>query len=122
MNLYVSFENKDDYLQVNARGIWQLEDVKEMMSLIREKADADDQKRVLLDMRNVGNIKKQLDRLYTANHAVGVFGSAVKVAIIGQSHSITKMTENIAVNRGVSLLVTGDEDEALRWLLRDLAA
>ncbi len=117
MDLDVSFENKNDYLQVKVRGIWKLDDVKGMMSLTRKKADEHGQKRALVDMKNVGNIKKQMDRLHSANHAVKVFGNAVKVAMIGQAHSITKMTENIAVNRGVSLLITGDEDEALRWLL-----
>jgi hypothetical protein len=117
MDLGISFENKISYLEVRARGMWKLEDVKEMMSLTRVKADANDQPRVLLDMRNVGNVKKQMDRLYSASHAVEVFGSDVKVAALGQSHSITKMTENFAVNRGVSLLITGDEDEALKWLL-----
>ena len=88
MDLDISFENKNSYLEVRARG-----------------------------MRNVGNVKKQMDLLYSASHAVEVFGSDVKVAALGQSHSITKMTENFAVNRGVSLLITGDEDEALKWLL-----
>ena len=117
MDLDVSFEAKDSYLEVAARGMWKLEDVKEVMSLARAKADAGDQTRVLLDMRNVGNVKKQMDRLHSASHAVEVFGSDVKVVVVGQSHSITKMTEDFAVNRGVNLLITGDEDEALKWLL-----
>ena len=117
MDLDVSFKNKDDYLEVIVRGMWSLEDVKEMMSLTRKKADENDQKRALVDMRNVGNIKRQMDRIHSANHAIEVFGNVIKVAFVGQPHSITKLTEDIAHNRGVNLLITGDEDEAIRWLL-----
>ncbi|MBL4575396.1 MAG: hypothetical protein JKY51_04750 [Opitutaceae bacterium] len=117
MNLDVSFEKKDEHLHVIASGEWLLEDVKELFSLVREKADTIGHRKVLLDMRKVGNLSNEMDRFHTAEHAVKVFNFALTVAVLGQTHSITKMAEDIAVNRGMMLLVTGDEAEAHRWLL-----
>lgn len=113
------------YLTIEAIGpwkptvhYWNLDRMKELIDLVTEYCQTLRYDRVLLDVTTVPGEPEAFDRFHIGLYIAHVMPGCPRVAVLARPASITKFGENTAVNRGASLLVTGDSDEAITWLLR----
>lgn len=109
------------YLAVTVTGTLEEKAAKPVLLEIRNQALELDKTRILIDARDVSMPVTEFDRYLVGMLFVDLFGSPFRVAVLYRAELINKFTEDTAVGRGAALLVCADEDEALRWLLGDIA-
>jgi hypothetical protein len=84
---------------------------------IREEAANSGNTRVLVDGRDLPAPAAEMDRFNIGAAIAELFGHRIKVAILFPRALINKFAENVAVNRGATVLVVSDEEAALQWLV-----
>ena len=122
MTIELSFQEHKDYLFVRARGAMVHPDVRQALLAILEKVKQTGHTRILIDGMGFTPPRADIDRFLIGESIAELLGQPLKVAVFGHAEYINKLAENTAVNRGASFYVSGDEADALRWLLADLPA
>jgi len=116
METQVTFQRETGYLRVTCCGPFPSTTYREILdSILRQAADSGDT-RVLLDGRAL-SAPTQVDRFDVGVAVAELFRGRIKLAVLFPRHLITKLAETVAVNRGASVLVVSDEEDALRWLV-----
>jgi hypothetical protein len=60
-----------------------------------------------------------MDRFILGEKVAELLSYKIKAAVVWPENDITKFAETVASNRGGKLIVVGNEDDALKWLLAD---
>jgi hypothetical protein len=115
MQLDYSFDARSDCLLVKVGGTFEVNAAKALVDAIAVQCRQSDHRCVLVDAMEVDGEPSAIDR-YAVGVRVAEMLRMVKTAVVYPEQRINKLAENVAVNRGALLLVTGDRDEALRWL------
>jgi len=115
MNLSVTSETYDRYLKVTVTGQWQLDDVLELIQVIKAEAERAGRERVLVDLRGVDGRPSQMDRFFAGKQVAEDLGK-FRIAVVSRPEYINKFAENTAVNRGARFAVMPSEEEAINWL------
>jgi hypothetical protein len=117
-------KQKTRYLIVEATGpwnptvrYWSPDRVKELIDLVNQRCRQLHYERVLLDMTAVPGEPEYSHRFEIGVYIAQVMPGRPRVAVLARPEGINKFGEDTAVNRGAVLLVTGDRNEAITWLL-----
>lgn len=116
----VQYQQMDEYLLVTTRGEYDVNFVEAEIPTLIDEAQTAQRTRILIDAMEIAPPKNELDRFLVGRAFAALAPSPYRVAILFPRQWINKLTENTAVNRGLMFLVSGDKEEALRWLLTDL--
>ena len=111
---HISFELYPSYLRAKLSG--EFPDRTDVFETIRDEAQARERPRIIVDLLEIDIPVSNLDRFWAGKTLADVFQYPFKIAALVRQDQINYAAENAAVNRGARLLVTADEDEALRWL------
>jgi hypothetical protein len=96
---------------------WSLDRMKQIVDLVNQRCRQLHYERVLLDMTAVPGEPAYFDRFEIGVYIAQVMPGRPHVAVLARPDGINKFGEDTAVNRGAVLLVTGDRNEAITWLL-----
>lgn len=113
----VSFREEDTHLVVRCRGEWEPAITKEIIRRIRNKAEQTSNTRIFVDCLDVAAPSKEFHRYLAGIYIAKMLPPPFKTAVLYRKELITKFSEDVAVNRGGSLFVCSNEEEALDWLL-----
>lgn len=113
----IEFIEHPDYLEVVFRGERSLPGLLDCMNAAYERSQIDEYRRILLDIAEAKGTLKTFDRFRLGEEAAKLFNSTYRIVTLEKVEEITKLAENTAVNRGVSLLVIADRQVGLDWLL-----
>jgi hypothetical protein len=114
----ISFEVEDEYLRVTIAGTYPSDTIRDLLLAIRSKAEECARTRVLLDAWSLSPPPLDFDRFVLGETAAEIFRSRYRVAVVYRPELINRFAENVARNRGASVLVTASEVQALEWLMR----
>jgi hypothetical protein len=121
MDHQVSCEPKGQYLLARVSGPYDPAILRELFTIVRDKAREGKFNRILLDGSGVAPAPSEVTRYLVGEVFAELFPSPIKIAAI-YLHAPDKFTENTAAIRGTNILITPDESEALKWLLADDAS
>jgi hypothetical protein len=113
-----SFDVKDDYLRVTLTGRFPAAESRELLLMIRARAEEFARTRLLVDALGMGPPRIEFHRYLMGELIAEIFRSKYKIAVVYFPELINKFAENVATNRGAHVLVTGSEAQALEWLMR----
>lgn len=118
MSIELKFKKLEAYLFVEAGGPFTNSSVKQAIKAVRDKADALECTRILIDARKVSEPDGQLTRYYTGEYFAEFLPQPFKVALIKRHDDTDRFTETVAVNRGANYWVFSDEETAIQWLAK----
>ena len=75
--------------------------------------------RILVDATGLSGELEELDRFRIGEYAAEVLSRDVRFAMLAEDKRINKFFENVATNRGLNLIVVGNRQTALDWLLKE---
>jgi len=114
----IIFHEMSGYLVVEISGSWDLDDAKQQIEAIQNRANQLGIARVLIDCRNLAAPKNTTTRFLTGEHIAKFWRPPIKVAAVGSPGMISdKFAETVAVNRGAWFSAFLEEEKALRWLM-----
>ena len=117
-NNELSFQIPTGYLRATVGGGFPSTTFREILTAIRDEARRSEHSRILIDAFALPAPPADMDRFWIGEALAQIFGGGdFKITILYPSELINKFAENTAVNRGARLLVIGDEEAALRWLI-----
>jgi hypothetical protein len=116
LEIQLSFEVFDEYLKISLSGKNLYAEINEILATIGKLLEENHLEKLLVDAVNI-TIPSEMEKFYIGELGASIFGSRVKAAVIANPQYINKFLENVAVNRGGNLYVTGSEQAALGWLL-----
>jgi len=114
--IQITFERCPGYLRATCEGTFPT-DGREYLRRIRAEAIRAADALVLLDCYGLSEPASEMDRFEAGVALAEIFRHEFKIAVLYHPAHINKFTENVAVNRGTDVLVTGDPQAALAWLL-----
>jgi len=117
VQLDYEFHEEQGYSVAKVTGEWELDAVLELIDSLVKECIARNSDRLLADFLDVtiaGRVL-QFERYLVGKH-VGATLWHIRLAALLPEHQINKFGESIAREAGVDFLVTGDRDEAIRWL------
>lgn len=110
------FEVFDKYIKITASGSDPYGEIKQIYETCRNFVANHKISRILVDAVDMPDVR-DVEKFHIGSLLAELIGDKYQIAILRKQQYINKFTENVAVNRGARLLVTGDEAEALKWLL-----
>lgn len=120
-----SFKVKDNYLYIKATGDFTLSETKNIILIWIEKANDLSLKNIICDLRSATGYDTQLispiDRFKISELIAELIPKYFKLVIISAQEQFVKdhFEENVMINRGVTVKVTTNKKEALKWLSVD---
>jgi len=122
MSIQLQYEHRDGYLYVRLEGPLSVENVRQAFTQIAEQCKQHGYRRALTDTRALEGNLSTFD-VYELGAAIGSMGLTAmeRVAVLDYKRPDNQhdFAELVVRNRGVDLRVVTDEDEAIRWLMRD---
>ncbi len=119
MNQYYKLEIKDEYLRVESIKDLDFNEIKLAIECLLEDIKKHNAKRLLIDMRNSKINISTSDRFYIGKYLASLSMKLGKIAcLLLEEQMQKKFLENVAVNRGLNILATVEEKEAILWLLK----
>lgn len=119
MSFGVNSSIHEEYLRVDATGDCSLPQILEFIDVVNNMAAEAGRNRVLIDIRSVDGEPSGADLFFAGERIAQVFGTRIKAVVVNRLERITRLGELTAVNRGARFFVTGEESEALDWLLKN---
>ena len=119
-NYSLSMKVKSNHLSVYARGIRTRATVYAITMEVFEKARAEEQSRVLIDVKNLEGALGVLDSFFLVTEVFQkIRGKAIRQAAIvdeHQSYLRGRFLETVAVNRGFNLKIFSNHEDAEAWI------
>lgn len=106
----------DVYFAVTATGIFTRREYLRVVDVIRDKALETGLGAALGDARGVSGNPSAADRFHIGSYAASQWAGLVRVAMVCRPEVIDRFGETIALNRGATMCVTDDHEEAIAWL------
>ena len=117
MQLQYRMEDGEGYLIAKVTGEWTLDAVQELIDALAEDCKARHCNTLLVDCLDVQIEGRVLEfERFVVGRRVGSKLREIKLAALFPPHQINKFAESIAIADGADLFVTGERDEAIRWL------
>ncbi|MHC4573415.1 MAG: hypothetical protein ACYS76_04680 [Planctomycetota bacterium] len=118
MSLNITIRHEPDYLYVEFYGSYNLEDALKFKDQILSTCRNQGFKKVLCDTRKVEGDIPVMDRFTFGKALADSAPHGLKLALLGSSEQILpdKFLENVAVTRGVTIRLSTDINELLKWL------
>lgn len=116
LNTKISTEVFDKYIKITVTGDNTFAEMKEIMTAIRNLAEENNRKKILIDAVNTPDVQS-MQRFQIGEMGIEIIGRHYKIAVIFNRELIDKFMETVVVNRGGQIRVVGSEPEALDWLL-----
>ena len=113
----ISARLADGYVRCTLTGRYHMSLIKQVIDDISMAAAAANQARVLIDTTAVEGPLTEIEKYLVGKQMAETWSGRLRAAVLERSDRITKLAENTAVNRGAIVLVTGSEEEAVRWLV-----
>lgn len=113
------FISKPDHLFVKISGKWTTENAFQFIRHIKDEADDQNVKLILVDSRELSVPENEMIRFYTGEKVAEVFKHRYKIATISHPQKVNQYAETVAVNRMARMKVFYTEKDALSWLLED---
>ena len=118
MSTEMSFQVRDDYLLVVARGEHPTAaNIDPLFKSVQDRSREANRSRILVDARSVSKPAAEFDRYLMGKAAAEMLGPPIRTAVVCRAEYINKFAENTGINRGALLLICDDEKTALQWLL-----
>ena len=115
MSISIEYKKSAKYLLASIQGYWTLGNVEKALEEIKSEADKQETKLILIDGQGFSLPDSFITRFYTGVKIAQLFCS-YKISIYMQSEKFTKFTENVAANRGATINVCENEEDAINWL------
>jgi hypothetical protein len=119
MTIHTTYVEGPGYLIVEVKGQWEEEDAKQTIEAIHDEAGRRGQTRILLDLLGLMSPRSDLTRYFTGEHVAKHWGYPLRVAALSTREIYTGFAETVAVNRGASIRVFFEKEQALEWLLNE---
>ena len=114
----VSYRETPDCLIVEMSGTWKLNDAKEQIEAVRDRATQLGATRVLIDCRELEPPKNTVTRFLTGEYIAEFWRHPIKVAALANQQTVNnKLAETVAYNRGAWFAVFLEEEKAMQWLM-----
>jgi len=117
MSLEVKISEKKDYLEFIIKGTFDLFSLKEAVDALKDAQEK--YNKILVDVTGLPGEIVELDRFGIGEYAADILSRGVKFAMIAEDKRINKFFENVATNHGLNVIVVGDRQSALDWLLKE---
>ena len=117
MAIDLRFKTEENYLHVQASGVWDAVGAKKALTQVREKADEKQRTSILIDCIDLRQPIVEMHRYYTGEAIAQILGRPYKTVAYMQEEESNKFLENVAINRGADFFVTKNYHKALNWLL-----
>lgn len=105
-----------EFVRVTTIGQYDFSELFPFLDRVRSLAEKEGRTQILIDSRALEGQMTEAERFAGGQKIAEIFGSRFSVALMMPGHTITKLGELTALNRGARFLVTACEDEALSWL------
>jgi len=115
----ISFEVFDEYIKFFLIADNLYAGIGNIIMTIEKLAEENNRTKILIDATDV-TPPTQMERFHMGEYAASVDQHRNTIALFTKPEIINKFFENVAVNRGVNINVSGSEKEALDWLLSDV--
>jgi hypothetical protein len=112
-------QEEDNYLLITSKGDYDVDYITANLPKLVDIASSAKRTRILIDAFSIPPPKSEIDRFFLGQAFAAILRPPLRVALLYPAEFINKFMEDTAVNRGAFLFVSGDKDEALRWLLSD---
>ena len=116
MVLQTTQESRSDHLAFEIKGAWDEDEIALTLADISERADELGQTRLLIDVCELGPANSFMTRFFTGQHIARVLGQPFRVAVVSRRELYDGLAETVAVNRGASMKVFFDRNDAVDWL------
>jgi len=118
VTIQIDFIDEAEYLLVELSGEWDdTHEGVEINHLVSERAKDRGNKLILVDRRNLSEPITQNARYAAGETIAKLFGPPFRIAFVLPHDEMTTFGEDVAVNRGATVRVFSDMEEAKRWLL-----
>ncbi len=112
------FENKRDHMVMKITGSYIFQDFFKMPEIILQACESHGNYKVLLLGEELKDTDAStIDRFFIGERIAEVLRSKVKLAVVWPPDHMTKLTENVAVNRAAYMRMFVEPKEAKKWLL-----
>lgn len=122
MSIEIQWEIKEQYLYLDAQGVYRLDEVLKVLEYALEKAKQENLKGVLIDTRKVTSVTPTVMECYEMGKWIAQLqttrGYRVRLAVVGTQEILEsqRFGEIVALNRGALLKVSTDREAAIAWL------
>ncbi len=113
----IQHDEFSELLHVVTSGKWTLAGVFEFMEKTKELAVKNNKKKILVDSTSFDSPENEMIRFHTGEKMAELFRYHYKIASIAKAETITRFTEDVAVNRNVKFKVFTSQNDAIKWLL-----
>lgn len=113
-----SAEIQENILYITLSGNYgSLSDLMNIADIVVSKTTELDVYSVIIDLRSIKENIGWLDNYDFGNYIAQTWKSKLKAVFISNPQTITKLFENVAVNRGANIKVAANIEEAQTWFL-----
>jgi hypothetical protein len=114
----LEIEDRGSHLLFVLKGAWSAAQAVQLVESIGRRCDETLHRCALVDISGLESRLQEFERFVLGQRiAARLPGGAYRMAVLARPDQITRLTENVAVNRGADVMVTSDREEALSWLL-----
>ena len=114
----LKIEDRGSHLLFTLSGTWSAAQAVQLVESIGRRCDETLHRCALVDITGVESRLQEFERFILGQRiAARLPGGSYRIAVLARPEQLTRLTENVAVNRGADVRATGDLAEALRWLL-----
>jgi hypothetical protein len=114
----LEIEDRGSHLLFTLGGTWSAAQAVQLVESIGRRCDETLHRCALVDITGVETRLQEFERFILGQRiAARLPGGAYRMAVLARPEQLTRLTENVAVNRGADVMATSDRAEALRWLL-----
>jgi hypothetical protein len=114
--IQITFEVFDEYIKIFLTGDNLYDGINDIVTTIARLSEENNRTKILVDAVNVSS-PTQMERFHMGEITANIDKHKNRTALFTKPEYINKFFENVAVNRGVRVIVVGSEKEALEWLL-----
>jgi hypothetical protein len=116
-NVTITLETRPDYMAFTVVGAYDFADFKLMVTGCRDACVRTGAAKALIDISAVTGDMPQIDRYNLGQLFAEVWGSKMRAGVVAPRDQINRLFENTAVNRYAQVMVHGDPQPVLEWLL-----
>ena len=118
MSIEVKIVENKDFLEFIVKGPFDLPSLKEAVDALKDAQEKYNATRILVNANGLSGKLLELDRFRIGEYAADELSRDVRFAMLAEDKRINKFFENVATNRGLDLIVVGNRQAALDWLLK----
>jgi hypothetical protein len=111
-----TIQNQGPYLLVKFTDPYQLDQLVELMKEVGAVCRGENLSKVLVDLHEMPGKVSTMDRFQLGVEGANIFRGLAKVAVVYRKSEMNWFAETVSKNRGASVRVFSETDEAMKWL------